>query len=322
MKMLFFAATLSILSGLAPLAASAQYPSKPIRLIVPLPPGGPVDNVGRIIAQQLSEGLGQPVVVENRPGAAGTVGAEAAAKSPSDGYTLLLGSTGTLASAPSLNPNLGYDPVRSFAPISLLASGPYLVVVHSSVPANSLRELIEFARSRPGQLNFGSAGTGNPLHIAGEMFKTAAGVNLVHVPYKGAAPALTDLIAGRIQIMIANAENFSPAIQTGKIRVLAVAGPKRLPQLQNVPTAAEAGLPDYEVSSWFGLLAPRGTPGDIVRRLNAEVSRALAMKEVQDSLLNRGLEPAGGSPEQFSAFIGSESAKWSRAVKASGAKLD
>lgn len=322
MKILFFAAAVLILPGLAPLPASAQYPSKPIRLILPAPPGGPTDSVGRIIAQQLSEGLGQPVVVENRPGAAGAIGAEAAAKSPGDGYTLFQGSTGTLASAPSLYPNLGYDPVKSFAPISLLASAPYLVVVHSSVPANSLRKLIEFARSKPGQLNFGSAGTGNPLHIAGEMLKSAAGVDLVHVPYKGAAPALTDLIAGRIQIMIANAEVFSSAVQTGKIRVLAVAGPKRLPQLQNVPTAAEAGLPDYEVSSWFGLLAPRATPGDIVRRLNAEVTRALAMKEVQDSLLNRGLEPAGGSPEQFSAFIGSESAKWSRAVKASGAKLD
>jgi len=322
MKILFFATALSIFSGLAPLPASAQYPSKPIRLILPGPPSGPTDSVGRIIAQQLTEGLGQPVVVEHRPGAAGAIGAEAAARSPSDGYTLFQGSTSTLASAPSLYPNLGYDPVKSFAPISLLASAPYLVVVHSSVPANSLRELIEFARSKPGQLNFGSAGTGNPTHIAGEMLKNAAGLDLVHVPYKGAAPALTDLIAGRIQILIANAEAFSSAVQTGRIRVLAVAGPKRLSQLQNVPTAAEAGLPDYEVSSWFGLLAPRGTPSDVVRRLNAEVSRALAMTEVQDSLLNRGLEPGGGSPEQFSAFIGSEIVRWSRAVKASGAKLD
>lgn len=322
MKLFFFAAALAFLSVLAAAPASAQYPTKPIKLVVPYPPGGPVDNVGRIIAQQLSKGLGQAVVVENRAGAAGTIGAEAVAKSPSDGYTLLLGTTGTLASAPSLYPSLGYDPAKSFAPISLLASGPYLVVIGSSVPAKSLRELIALARSKPGQLNFGSAGIGNPLHIAGEMLKTAAGVDLVHVPYKGAVPALTDLMAGRIQIIIANIDVFTSAIPTGKVRVLAVAGPKRLPQLQDVPTAAEAGLPDYEVSNWFGLVAPRGTPMEVIGRLNAEVSRALATKQVQDSLSLRGLEPAGGSPEQFSAFIASESTNWSRAVKASGAKLD
>lgn len=322
MKIHFFAVALAILSVLAPVPASAQYPGKLVKLIVPYPPGGPVDNVGRIIAQQLSKGLGQPVVVENRAGAAGTIGAEAVANSPGDGYTLLLGTTGTLASAPSLYRNLRYDPGKSFAPISLVASGPYLVVVNSSLPANSLRDLIELAKSKPGQLNFGSAGTGNPLHIAGEMFKAAAGVDLVHVPYKGAVPALTELMAGRIQIIIANIDVFSAAIPTGKIRVLAVAGPKRLSQLPSVPTAAEAGLPNYEVSNWFGLVAPRGTPTDIVGRLNAEVLNALATKQVKDSLLNRGFEPAGGSPEQFSAFIVSESARWSHAVKESGAKLD
>ncbi|MBI2960344.1 MAG: tripartite tricarboxylate transporter substrate binding protein [Betaproteobacteria bacterium] len=322
MKKLCFAVAVAIVSALVSAFASAQYPARPIRLIVPYPPGGPVDNVGRIFAQQLSPGLGQPVVVENRPGAAGTIGAEAVAKSPADGYTLLLGTTGTLASAPSLYPNLGYDPAKSFAPISLLASGPYLVVVSSSLSANSLRDLIELAKSKPGQLNFGSAGTGNPLHIAGEMFKTTAGVDLVHVPYKGAVPALTDLMAGRIQIIIANIDVFTAAIATGKIRILAVAGPKRLAQLQNVPTAAEAGLPGFEVSNWFGLVAPRGTPNDAIARLNAEVSKALATRQVQDSLLNRGLEPGGGLPEQFQTLISAEGARWSRAVKASGAKLD
>jgi len=322
MRIRFFSAALALLCVLAAAPALAQYPIKPIKLVVPYPPGGPVDNVGRIIAQQLSKGLGQPVVVENRAGAAGTIGAESVANSPNDGYTLLLGTTGTLASAPSLYPSLGYDPARSFAPISLLASGPYLVVIGSSVPANSLRELIELARSKPGQLNFGSAGVGNPLHIAGEMLKTAARVDLVHVPYKGAVPALTDLMAGRIQIIIANIDVFTSAIPTGKIKVLAVAGRRRLPQLQDVPTAAEAGLPDYEVSNWFGLLAPRGTSNDVIGRLNTEVSRALATKQVQDSLSMRGLEPAGGSPEYFAALIASDGTKWSRAVKASGAKLD
>ena len=322
MKELVAALAFLVSSGLVPVPASAQYPTKPIKLIVAFPPGGPTDIVGRLMAQKLSEALGQLVIVENRPGAAGTIGAEAAAKAPGDGYTLLLGTTGTLASAPSLYPNLGYDPVKSFAPISLVISAPFLVVVHPSVPADSLRELIDLAKAKPGQLNFGSGGNGHPLHIAGEMFKMTANVDLVHVPYRGTAPALIDLLTGRIQVMFEQLAAFRPHLQSGKLRALAVASPRRLTQLPMVPTTAEAGLPGYEVSVWFGLVAPKGTPNDVVERLNSEVQKALTMTEVREALSNQGFEPSGSSPEEFSTLIGAESARWSRAVGASGAKLD
>jgi len=317
------AAFVSLAAGLwSPTALTQAYPSKSIRLIVPFPSGGVPDIVGRVIGQRLSQGLGQPVYVDNRAGAAGTVGVEAGAKSDGDGYTLVLGTTGTLASAPSLYPSLGYDPIKSFAPISLLINAPFLVVVHPSVPANSLTGLIDFAKSRPGQLNFGSVGSGSPPHIAGEMFKSAARVDLVHVPYKGLPTGVTDLITGRIQIMFNQLAPFLPYIHAGKLKPLAVAASNRIPQLPSMPTAAESGLPGYEVSIWFGLLAPRGTPNDVITRLNAEVLKALATKEVQDSLSAQGFEPSGSSPEQFLTLIISETAKWSRAIKASGAKLD
>jgi tripartite-type tricarboxylate transporter receptor subunit TctC len=317
------AVVVSLFAGLWSAAASAQaYPLKPIRLIVPFPSGGVIDIVGRVVAQRLSQGLGQSVFVDNRAGAAGTVGVEAGAKSPGDGYTLVLGTTGTLASAPSLYPSLGYDPIKSFAPVSLLVSAPFLVVVHPSVPANSLKGLIDFSKSRPGQLNFGSVGSGSPPHIAGEMFRSAARVDLVHVPYKGLPTGVTDLITGRIQIMFNQLAPFLPSIHAGKLRPLAVAASNRIPQLPSVPTAAESGLPGYEVSIWMGLLAPSGTPHNVITRLNAEVVKALATKEVQDSLTAQGFEPNGSTPEQFSTLIVSESAKWSRAIKASGVKLD
>jgi tripartite-type tricarboxylate transporter receptor subunit TctC len=312
-----------IIAGPASAVALAQaHPSKPIRLIVPFPSGGVPDIVGRVVAKELAKGLGQSVLVDNRAGAAGTVGVEAGAKSPPDGYTLVLGTTGTLASAPSLYPNVGYDPIKSFAPISLLISAPFLVVVHPSVPATSLSELIGFAKAKPGQLNFGSAGSGGPPHIAGEMFKTAAGVDLVHVPYKGLGTAVVDLITGRIHLMFNQLAPFQTYIHAGKLRPLAVAAPSRIPQLPGVPTAAESGMPGYEVSIWFGLLAPSGTPKTVIVRLNAEVQKALATKEVQNSLTAQGFEPTGGSPEQFLTLIVSEAAKWSRAIKASGARLD
>lgn len=313
----------AVMAGLWSAAALAQpYPSKPVKLIVAFPPGGVPDLVGRIVAQRLSQGLGQPVLVDNRAGAAGTVGMEAGANSPADGYTLVLGSTGTLASAPALYPALGYDPIKSFAPISLLSSAPYVVVVHPAVPAASLRELIDLAKSKPGQLNFGSAGSGGPPHVAGEMFKAAAGVDLVHVPYKGLPTAVTDLLTGRIQIMFNQLAPFLPHISAGKLKILAVAARDRAPQLPGVPTAAEAGLPGYEVSVWFGLLAPSATPNGVISRLSAEVTTALATREVKDSLAAQGFEPTGSTPEQFSSFIASETARWSGAIKASGTKLD
>lgn len=322
MKTLFLAAVLMGLLALAPVPASAQYPTRPIKLINGFPPGGPTEIIGRLVAQKISEGLGQPVILENRAGAAGTIAAEAAAKSPADGYTLLLATTGMLASAPGLYRSLGYDPVKSFEPISLLSNAPFLVLVNASVPANSLRELIDFAKSKPGQLNFGSGGIGNTLHIAGEMFKVMAGVDLVHVPYKGVGPVIPDLIAGRIQLVFDVMAPYHSHLQTGKIRALAVAGPKRIPQLPNVPTTSEAGLPGYEVSVWFCLVVPKGTANEIVRRLNAEVHKALATKEVQETFSKLGFEPEGSSPEQLSALILEDGAKWSRAIKMSGATLD
>jgi tripartite-type tricarboxylate transporter receptor subunit TctC len=304
------------------IALAQAYPTKPVKLIIPFPPASPGDIIGRIMAQKLSEALGQQFVVDNRAGASGTIGTEAAVKAAADGYTLLLGSTGTLATAPSLYPNLGYDPSKSFAPISLLSSASFLVVVNASVPANSLKELIDLAKSRPGQLNYGSGGNGHPMHIAGEMFKAAAGVDIVHVPYKGQSPAGNDLVAGRIQIVFDQIVAYQSQIRSGKLKALAVAKSARIPQLPDVPTTAEAGLPGFEVSAWFGLLAPRGTPSEVISRLNGEVLKALTTKDLRDTLSNLGLEPAGCSPEQFAAVIVDDGAKWSRAVKASGARLD
>jgi tripartite-type tricarboxylate transporter receptor subunit TctC len=308
--------------GLSADLVSAQYPMKPIKLIVPNPPGGPPDIAGRIIAQKLSERLAQQMVVENRPGAGGTLGVEAAAKSPPDGYTIVLGGTGSLAATPSLYSKVGYDSRTSFAPISLIGIAPFVIVVNSTLPAMSLKEFIELTRSKPGQINYGSGGNGFPPHIIGEIFKTMTRLNLVHVPYKGSAASVTGLITGDVQIMIEQLAPLQQYIRSGKIRPLAVASAKRMPQLPEVPTSAEAGLPGYEWSAWTGLLAPRGTPSEIIVRLNAETVKALATREVRDILANQGIDPTGNTPEQFAAFIDVEVGKWSRAVKASGAKID
>jgi tripartite-type tricarboxylate transporter receptor subunit TctC len=303
-------------------AMAQAYPARPVKLIVPFPPGGNTDIVGRLIAQKLTEGLGQQVYVENRGGAGGTIGAEAAAKSPPDGYTLFFGTTGTLTSAPALQPDLRYDPVKAFTPISTLANAPVVVVAGAHVSANSLQELIQVARSKPGTLKFGSAGSGHFVHLAGEMFKTAAGVELLHVPYKGVNPALTDLLGARIDLMFDVLSQYEPLLQSGKVRVLAVASPKRLGRLPNVPTAAEAGLPGYELATWFGLLAPAGAPGEAVKRLNAETLKALSNREVIETLEKIGFEAAGNSPQQFGAMIVEDIAKWRQVVKAAGIKLD
>jgi tripartite-type tricarboxylate transporter receptor subunit TctC len=274
------------------------------------------------MAQKLSDALGQQVYVENRGGAGGTIGAEAAAKSPPDGYTLFFASTGTLASAPALQPDLRYDPVKAFAPISTLANAPVVIIVSSALPVNSLQELIALARAKPGELKFGSAGTGHFVHIAGEMFKGAARVDLLHVPYKGVAAALIDLFGGRIDAMFDAFAQYEPHLQSGKLRALAVAHPKRLSRLPNVPTTAEAGLPSYELASWFGLAAPAGVSSDIVQRLNGEVVKALATREVVETLQRLGLEPAGSSPQQYAAMMVEDLAKWRQAVKAAGIKID
>lgn len=308
--------------GLVGTAAAQTYPAKPVRLIVPFPPGGNTDIVGRFIAQKLTESLGQQVYVENRGGAGGTIGAEAAAKSAADGYTLFFATTGTLASAPSMQPDLRYDPVKAFAPISTLANAPVVVLVAAPVPVNTLQELIQMARAKPGQLKFGSAGTGHFVHLAGEMFKIAAGVEMLHVPYKGVNAALTDMLGGRIELMFDAPAQYEPHLQSGKVRAIAVAHPKRLGRLPNVPTTAEAGLPGYELASWFGLAAPAGTPAEVITRVNAEVVKALATQEAADTLGKLGLEAAGSTPQQYAAMIAEDLAKWRKAVKAAGIKLE
>ena len=289
---------------------------------MPLSAGGPNDFVARTLAQHFSTALGQQFIVENRPGAGGTIGATAAARSPADGYTLLFASTTTLSISPSLYANPGYDAATSFAPISRIATAPFLVVVHPALPARTLKELISLAKSRPGQLNFGSGGSGSPVHMGGEMLKAAAGVDIVHVTYKGVAAAVNDLLSGRIELLVEQLYPLAPHIQSGKLRPLAVASSKRHPQLPDLPTAAEAGLPGYEVTAWSGLVAPRGTPANVIRQLNQELVKTLQLKEVRDGFFTQGVLASGSSPEEFSAFIASESVKWSRAVKSSGAKVD
>jgi tripartite-type tricarboxylate transporter receptor subunit TctC len=315
------AALAGLFFALIALTALAQtYPAKPVKLIVPFPPGGNTDIIGRLIAAKLTDAFGQQFYVENRGGAGGTIGAEAAAKSPADGYTIFFSTTGTLASAPAMQPALRYDPIKDFAPISTLANAPVVVIVTSTSPAKTLRELIEIAK--PGTLKFGSAGTGHFVHIAGEIFKDAAGVDMLHVPYKGVAPALIDLLAGRIDVMFDAFAQYEPHLQSGKLRALAVANPTRLSRLPDVPTTAEAGLPGFVLASWFGLAAPTGTPAGIVARLQGEVVKAIAVAEVREQMAKLGVEPGGSTPAEYAAMIADELARWRSVVKKAGIKLE
>lgn len=318
-KWLAALATFALLAGNA---LAQTYPAKPVKLIVPFPPGGNTDIVGRLIAEKLSASLGEQVYVDNRGGAGGTIGAEAAAKSPNDGYTLFFSTTGTLASAPSMRTDLRYDPVRDFAPIATLANAPVVVIVRDDLPVKTLSDLISLAKAKPGTLKFGSAGTGHFVHIAGEMFKTAAGVDMLHVPYKGVAQALVDLLGGRIDVMFDAPAQYEPHFKSGKVRALAVAAPRRLARLPDVPTTAEAGLPGYVLASWFGLAAPAGTPAQIVALLNAHVQKALAAPDVVQTMAKLGLEPGGGSAEQYAAMIVEDLAQWRAAVKKAGIKIE
>ena len=308
---------------LVAMAAIAQpYPSRPVKLIVPFPPGGNTDIVGRLVAQKLSDAFGQQVYVENRGGAGGTIGAEAAAKSPADGYTLFFSTTGTFASAPSMQPALRYDPIKDFAPITTLANAPVVIIVAATAPPRTLRELIDLAKAQPGALKFGSAGTGHFVHVAGEMFKDAARVDLLHVPYKGIGPALIDLLAGRIDVMFDAFAAYEPHLQSGKLRALAVANPSRLARLPDVPTTAEAGLPGYALASWFGLAAPAGTPAQAIERVNDQALKAIAAPDLREQMGKLGLEPGGSTPQQYATMIGEELARWRAVVKAAGIKLE
>ncbi len=302
--------------------AHAQWPTKPVRFVVPFPAGGSTDVVGRLIAEHLRQGLGQSFVIDNRAGAGGTTGSDAVAKAAPDGYMMLIGTSSTHAIASGLyGAKLPYDQVKDFAPVTLLGSATILLVVHPSVAAKSVPELIALAKAKPGTLNFASSGNGGVSHLTGEYFKSLAGVEMQHVPYKGDTPMIIDLVAGRVSLAFGTAVAFLPYVQKGALNSLAVTNAKPSPVAPNLPTVA-ATLTGFEALQWFGLLMPAGTPADIVAKLNAEVVKILKLPEVRERLQAMGIEIAGNSPEQFAAFMRSETTKWGRIVKDSGAKID
>ena len=305
---------LLFLVALTTAAQAEDYPTRPIRLIVPFAPGGGNDTVARLVGEALGRRLGQPVVVDNRTGAGGVVGAEAAAKAPADGYTLFLGGVGSHAINPNLHKDLPYDPIKDFTAVSLLASAPLVLVVHPSVPAQSVQQLIGFARSHPGKLNYASNGNGSSSHLAAVMFASLAGIDMVHIPYKGLSPALTDLLSGQDELMFSSAVAILPHVRVGKLRILAVTSKKRMSLLPDVPTIAESGVANYETSSWYGILAPAGTRPEIVRRLHDEIVKVLAQDDVRKALAQEGAEPVGNSSEEFAEFIRLEKQRLGAAI--------
>ena len=303
-------------------AQASNYPAKAIRIIVPFAPGGPNDLLGRIVGQKLNELWGRPTVIENRGGAGGTIGVDAAAKSPPDGYTLVIGGSSNLAVAPGLYARLPYDPLRDLTPISNIAIVPYVLTVNPHVPAKSVKELVALARSKKALLSYGSSGTGAMSHLAAELFKAASGVDIVHVPYKGTAPSVTDMIAGQIDMMFADLAAVAPHEKTGRLRLLATAGSVRSTAAPQLPTMAQAGVAGYAVDTWFGFVAPAGTPKDIVTKLNAAMVNGLKAPDVKQRFEELGYEAIGDTPEQFGATIKSDIEKFSRLIKSAGIKAE
>jgi len=310
------------LALVSPLASAEAYPTHSVRLIVPFPAAGTTDILARAIAEKLSSALGQQFVVDNRPGAGGNIGADIVAKAPPDGYTLLMGTVGTQAINPSLYAKMPYDAQKDFAPVVLVAGVPNVLVVNPQLPVRTVPDLIRLAKEKPGAINFASSGNGTSIHLSGELFKSMTNVQMAHIPYKGSAPALTDLIGGQVQIMFDNLPSALPHIKAGKLRAVAVTSTKRAPALPDVPTIAESGIPGFEASSWFGILAPAGTPREIVTRINAEANKALQSPEMKEKLLSQGAEAVGNTPEYFADYIRTETEKWAKVVKESGAKVD
>jgi len=315
-RRILFCALALLFGATAGTQSMAQsYPSKPIRLIIPFTPGGSTDILGRVVGQSLTEAWGQQVLIENKPGAGGAIGAEAAARAAPDGYTLFMGHVGTLAVNPALYPKLPYDPVKDFVPITLIAMVPNVLVVNPAVPAKTVQELIGLAKAKPAQLNYGSGGQGSAAHLAVEYFKLMTKTDIVHVPYKGTVPAVTDLMAGRITLTMTGLPPLLPQIRAGKLRALGVATGKRLPQLPEVPTIAEAGVPGFEATQWYGLLAPAGTPKAIIDRVHVEIARALVKPGVRTRLETAGADPVSMTPAEFAGFISSETTRWGRVIR-------
>ena len=306
----------------APAIAAEAYPTRPIRLIVPFPPGGGTDIMGRLVASHLTDKLGVQTVVDNRGGAGGIIGTELAAKANPDGHTLLIGSVSTISINPSLYPKLPFDTLKDLSPISLIASTPSVVVVPASLTARSVKDLITLAKAKPGQLNFASAGSGTSHHLGGELFKATAGINIVHVPYKGTAPAVTDLVGGQVSMMIANMPAVLPMIKAGRLRSLAVTSLTRSSLMPEMPTVAESGIPDFEVIVWYGVLAPSATPKPIIMKLNEHLKQMAGMQEVKDRLASQGAEAISSTPDEFARKIRDDMKKWSKIVQTSGARPD
>jgi len=315
-----FGSLLALLLAFAPLAHAQKYPDKPVRFIVPFAPGGGSDFIARFMAQKMSAGLGQQVVVENKPGAGGMLGIEQGVKSPPDGYTLTL-----IASSYTVNPSVykfTFDPVADITPIIQLSQGPLLVVVNPKLPVKNTRELIALARQKPGQLNFASSGQGSVIHLATELFDSMAGIKMNHIPYKGTGPALTDTIGGQTDVFFSSTATAMPHVKSGKLRAIAVTTAKRIPALPDVPTVAESGVPGYDVVLWHGLIGPKGLPRPVVERISAEAAKALKLRDTADQLQNDGVAPAGGTPEQFGAQIKKEIGIWRKVATDAGVKAE
>jgi len=299
-----------------------NYPVKPIRLVVPFTPGGSTDILARAIGLELTKAWGQPVVIENVPGAGGSIGADKVAKAPADGYTLLMGHIGTLAVNPSLYPNLPYDPVKNFAPVAWVARVPNVLVVHPSVKATTVQELVALAKSKPGQLNYGSGGNGSAANLATEYFKMQTDTSLLHIPYRGTAPAVTDLVGGQIQVLFTGAPAVMGQIKSGQVRALAVSSPKRMDALPDLPTVADAGYKNFEADQWYGVVAPAGTPKDIVAKLNSQINQSLNSAELKTRLNNEGAVATPNTPEVFGSLIQSEIARWKPVIQSGRVKAD
>lgn len=312
---------LVLLAACAGGALAQSYPSKPVRLVVPFSAGGPTDILARLVGQKLTESWGQQVIIDNRPGAGSTLGTEVVAKANPDGYTLLLTTPGH-AINPSLYRNLSWDPIKDFAPITLISSASLMLVTNPSISATTVKDLIALARAKPGQLTYSSSGTGGISHLAGHLFMTMAGIQVLHVPYKGMAPALTDTIGGQVQIVFPDPLVAMPLVKSGKLRALGVTGAKRLRLNPEIPTIAEAGVPGYDVAIWYGVVAPGATPPNLIQRLHADIVRAINLPEVRERIVSEGAEVGGNTPEQFAALIKADLAKWAKVVKESGVRLD